>query len=277
MKSTTAAFIVAIMLTLMGAVARADLLLTAAPLFDKKTSEALYQPLAEAMSEVLEQKVIYEHPDDWLQYAKVMRTGRYDLIFDQAHFAAWRLMPQNIFHETVARLPGENRYLVLTKAEDPAFGISDLLSREICALPSPSLSTMVVLSQFNNPVRQPVMVEAQGRFEDVFKKFKRGECEAAVVSQRYYEEEIVSTEDQELTKVLYTSNPIPNLVLTITKKHPSYVRQDLMTALTDELSPKGSDKIFETFTNGEASRYIEVESGELDPLKNMLQGVLWGW
>lgn len=276
MKQIIAAVLVAASV-LATTVAKADLLLTAAPLLDKQSSEAMYQPFAEVLSDILGQKVVYEHPSDWLQYARVMRTGRYDLILDQAHFAAWRLMPQNIFHETVVRLPGETRYLVLTKAESAAFGIGDLLSREICALPSPSLSTMVVLSRFHNPVRQPVMIEAQGRFDDVFKKFKRGECDAAVVSQRYHEESIIGTAEQEATKVLYTSNPIPNLVLTITKKHPSALRQELIAALTDEQSPKGSEAIFKTFTTGDVNRYIKVDDNELDPLKSMLQGVLWGW
>ncbi|MGM0564850.1 MAG: phosphate/phosphite/phosphonate ABC transporter substrate-binding protein [Pseudomonadota bacterium] len=256
---------------------QAQLLLTAAPLFDRQASEDLYQPFANALGEVVDQEVIYEHPDDWLQYAKLMRTGRYDLIFDQAHFAAWRMLPQNLFHEAVARLPGENRYVVVAPSDSPALGLADLLSRQICAQPSPSLSTMVVLSQFTNPVRQPVMVESQGRFADVFEKFKGGECDAAVLSQYFYESEVVNSNDQQEIKLLWTSNPIPNLVLTITKKHPASLRQELEKALTDEMSPKGSDEIFTTFAPQEEKRYIPVKTGELESLENMLQGVLWGW
>lgn len=256
--------------------AQADLLLTAAPLFDEQKSKELYEPFAEAMSEILGEKVSYEYPKDWLVYAREMRTGRYDLIFDQAHFASWRLLPQNIFHTTVVRLPGYEKYVVLAKAEDPSFGIADYLGRKICAMPSPALSTMVVLSRFTNPVRQPIMVEAQGGFAEAYQMLLKGQCEAAVVSLDFYEQSIVAEGQSELLKVVFTSNPIPNQVMTITKKHPKDVREKLIEALTDELSPKGADKLFTTFAPGE-TRFVRVTEQDLKPYDGMLQGVLWGW
>jgi len=95
-----------------------------------------------------------------LNYQKHMRAGKYDIVFDGAHFVSWREVHLN--HEPLVKLPTPCQIVLntskeKTKLKKPA----DLIGRRICGLGPPNLVTMFTLSQFPYPARQPILVSVR--------------------------------------------------------------------------------------------------------------------
>ncbi|KPJ93231.1 MAG: hypothetical protein AMJ53_07800, partial [Gammaproteobacteria bacterium SG8_11] len=68
---------------------KADLILSAPPRELPEAGLKLYGPLASHLSELLGEKVIYQHPNNWLEYQRDLRRGVYDIVFDGPHFVSW--------------------------------------------------------------------------------------------------------------------------------------------------------------------------------------------
>ncbi|MDH5777459.1 MAG: phosphate/phosphite/phosphonate ABC transporter substrate-binding protein, partial [Gammaproteobacteria bacterium] len=65
--------------------------MTAPPRESKEAGNKLYTPLANHLSKLLNAKVVYQHPGNWLNYQRDMREDKYDIVFDGPHFISWRL------------------------------------------------------------------------------------------------------------------------------------------------------------------------------------------
>ncbi|MFV2059020.1 MAG: PhnD/SsuA/transferrin family substrate-binding protein, partial [Thiohalomonadales bacterium] len=122
-------------------IACAEIVLTAPPRETESAGKKDYEPIAQQLSELLGERVVYRHPDNWTDYAKDMRSGKYDIVFDGPHFAAWRIA--NVGHIPLARLSGYLQFYVIAYKDDNELTeMKDLLAKSFCGLASPNLGTM---------------------------------------------------------------------------------------------------------------------------------------
>lgn len=66
----------------------AELILTAPPREKASVGETLYGPLAQHLSSLLGEPVVYKHPNNWLEYQRDVRKDVYDIVFDGPHFVS---------------------------------------------------------------------------------------------------------------------------------------------------------------------------------------------
>lgn len=253
--------------------ALADLTFSAPPRESPEKGVKMYAPIARHLSEILGEKVTYEHPGGWFKYSANMRNKKYDIVFDGPHFAAWRI--KNIGHSAVAKLPGSLGFMILAKADDDNINnVRDLARFKICGLASPNLGTVTVYSLYDNPVVQPEVFEVKGGFKGVFKAFKQGKCRAAVVRDNIYKK--LKDNEKKQIKVVYKSRPLPNQTVTVSNQVGPGKRDLIAYSFTTPDGIKPAEKLFGRFSK-KAKYFIPSKQGEYKDLENLLTGVIWGW
>ncbi len=139
----------------------------------------VYGPVAEYLSRATGKHITYRHPGNWLSYQNDMQRGVYDLVFDGPHFLAWRMARTG--HEPLVKLPGKLAFVAAIRNDnDNIKQLSDLGGRTVCGLAPPNLATLTLYAQFDNPVRQPLIVETKS-FKVAYREMLKGKLCAAVV------------------------------------------------------------------------------------------------
>lgn len=249
----------------------ADLVLTSPPRENAARGEELYGPLARLLTTQLGQKVVYEHPRNWIEYTAKMRKNSYDIIFDGPHFAAWRI--KNLEHMPIAKLPGELSFVLVVNSSDKGLdSMRNLIMTSTCGMASPNLATMVVLNQFNNPIIQPDIYEVAS-FKEGYDAFKAGKCKAAVFQTQFINK--LSPEEKSQVKVLFSSNRYPDQTITASKRITDPQRAELIALLTTSEGLPATQEILKAYTK-QAKRFDPATAQEYVGLENMLEE-MWGW
>ena len=177
----------------------------------RETAQAgaeMYGPIAEYLSAATGKKVVYRQPANWIAYQTEMRKGDYDLVFDGPHFNAWRA--SNLRHNILTKAPGEHSFVVVVKKDNDKFReLKQLNGRRICGMSPPNLGTLTVLNEFNNPARQPVIVNTEG-WDTIYSGMQAGQCVAAILTER----NLAKLDPQgAVTRVIFKAKTFPNQAL----------------------------------------------------------------
>ena len=255
--------------------ASADLIMSAPPRETPEMGQKLYAPIADHISKITGQKVIYKHPKSWLNYQKQMRENHYDVVFDGPHFMSWRMNHSK--HTPIAKLPGQLRFVIITHADESRINhVDDLIGKKICGLAPPNLATLVVYSKYPNPVRQPNFIAIKGGFKKVFLALKSRQCDAAVFRDSFYQNKI-SQQDRALTKTIFTSKPLPNQGITVHKSRISAEqRQQLVQSLLSDSGKKATRPLLNRFAKN-ADSLLPTKSEEYSGHNSFIEGVIFGW
>jgi len=190
-----------------------------------------YGPIAKHLSKILQRKIEYRHPGNWLSYSANMRKGKYDLVFDGPHFVSWRINRLN--HTPVIKIPGRFIFRFVTRKENKELRkVDDLVGKRVCGHAPPNQSTLRLYSQLDNPVRQPILIQEKG-WRNIYKSMLRGKCVAAILPNKIYKKVDPKTEQ---SKVLFTSNPVPGQAITVSSK---FTRVEVVTIRETLLSEEG--------------------------------------
>lgn len=253
--------------------AQTKLILSAPPRETYQAGQEQYGLIAEGLSKVLGMEVVYEHPDNWTQYATKMRAGTYDIVFDGPHFAAWRM--KHVNHVPVARLPDTLKFLILARADDNQIkSLRDLIGKHICGLASPNLGTVAVFSLYDNPVIQPEIKVIKGGMGNVVQAFFRGECRAAVVRDKVYLS--LPPEKRDLVMIIDKSEDMPNQTITVSTKISIYNRDKIQKYLTSSEGAKAAEKLLSVYSRNNKI-FIPVNINEYENLEKLIEGVVYGW
>lgn len=177
----------ALLLAIAAGAARADLILGTQPRGPYEKFGPPFEQVAEYLSKELGEKVVYQHSREWISYAKDMREDKYDIVFDEAHFVAWRIA--NKKHTLVAAAVPEasEKHAVIVKRTDAKlFHVGQLAGRTVCGMASPNLATLSLLTEFPNPIRVPLMITV-GNYDAAYRGVAEGKCVAAVLSDLAFE------------------------------------------------------------------------------------------
>lgn len=249
------------------------LIFSAPPRETLQAGEEQYGGIARELSNLLGMEVGYEHPDNWTQYSSQVRAGKYDIVFDGPHFAAWRM--KHINHAPVAVLPGKLKFYIVAHADNHQINTTrDLIGQPICGLPSPNLGTIAVFALFDNPVLQPEIKTIKGGMMNVVKAFFNNECPAAVMRDKVYLG--LPKEKQKLVKIIGESDDMPNQTLTVSAKVSVYNRDRIQKFLTSGDGAKTADKLLGIYSRN-AKMFLPAKAIEYENLEGLIEGVVFGW
>jgi ABC-type phosphate/phosphonate transport system substrate-binding protein len=261
-------------LSIFAATAQAEYVLSAPPRETPAQGQRMYGRLAEFLTGVLGKPVVYEHPGDWNTYARNMREGRYDILFDAPHFAAWRLEKQGA--QPLVKLPGVINFVLVTHvAETGLNGPADLVGRQVCLLPSPSLGAVSAYAMYPNPVQQPEFVAMNGSWVDVADAVARGDCKAGVVRKNDYQN-LISAETRGVIKVVGETRELTNQGITVSDRVPTVDRDEMLIALTGPAGLAAAEMLVKRFSAANPTLEPAALTDYLD--HNLLtENMIFGW
>ncbi|MFP5349369.1 MAG: phosphate/phosphite/phosphonate ABC transporter substrate-binding protein [Gammaproteobacteria bacterium] len=206
-----------------------DLIFSAPPRGAYAEEVAIYQPIVEYLSRVTGQKFRYQYSDNWLTYSKDMTSGAYDLVFDGPAFNGWRMTRMQ--HTPLIKLPEEFVFVVVTRKDNTQVTeLKQLAGRKICAHAPPNLGTLTMLSQFDNPARQPSILETKG-WDAAYRAVAEGKCAGTVLPQQSL---VKNDKDKNQMRVIYKHRPMPNQAFSAGPRISPAMQQKIKAALMSE-------------------------------------------
>jgi ABC-type phosphate/phosphonate transport system substrate-binding protein len=186
------------------------LVLAAPPRDNAEEGVKRFGPFADYLSKVLGRKVVYSNPSTWGGYQSDMQRGVYDLVFDGPHFVSWRIAKTR--HNVLVKLPGEPLLVVafVRQKNSRTRELKQLAGQTVCAHAPPNLGTLMLLSLFDNPSRQPSIVVKEG-FGNIYQGVIDGKCVAGIVPKKNL---LKKDKDSSQTRVIYEHAPFPEQALT---------------------------------------------------------------
>jgi ABC-type phosphate/phosphonate transport system substrate-binding protein len=252
----------------------ADIVLTAPPRESAEAGAKLYEPLAKSLSQLLGEKVVYQHPGDWHNYQRQLQNDQYDIVFDGPHFAAWRMT--SLKATPLVRLPGNLRFVLVTgSADNKVTRVNDLIGKKVCTLPSPNLGALTLYSMYPNPVIQPDFVPVKGGFKQVTKKLLAGECRGAIMRSSFYYKKL-PTKTRDKFKVLQESRPIINQGITVSHRVNWTARKKMLQALTTQSGNNAIRPILDRFAH-KANAFVPARQAEYVGKNLLHDNMVYGW
>ena len=204
-----------------------QLVFSAAPYETPEVGRQIYQPIAEYLSAVIGQPVVYKHPGTWGVYLSEMRQGSYDLIFDGPHFSSWRA--RTMQYNVLAKIPGNYQFLIAVRKQNKNIhDIKQLAGQTLCGHHADDPGMQMLLAEFDNPARQPVLIPTR-TWQQSYENLIRGNCTGAMLPSKSFDQYDSERKD---ARVIYESGPIPNEALSagprITPEQQDKIRGALM-------------------------------------------------
>jgi ABC-type phosphate/phosphonate transport system substrate-binding protein len=215
--------------------AGAELVLAAPPRDTGGAETDVYQPIADYLSAKLKKTVVYRHTNNWITYQNDMRAGKYDIVFDGPHFAAWRQV--QLGHEPLVRLQGQLGFVVVVRhSEDRFTSVKQLAGRPVCGFAPPNFVTLQMYALFDNPLRQPLLVDVTN-FQDAYQGVLNGRCVGAAIRDSAYKK---LEGEKQATKVLAQGKVNVNQTFTAGPRLSAAERNLIAEAL---LSPEARSRL----------------------------------
>ncbi|MGD8514877.1 MAG: PhnD/SsuA/transferrin family substrate-binding protein [Granulosicoccaceae bacterium] len=247
------------------------IIFTTAPTQSVEQTEKLYGPLGDYLSKATGKEVKLVPARNFLEYTSKMRKGEYDIIFDGPHFVGWRM--KKLGDTPVARLPGELVFVAIVKDGGPITDMKQLIGKKVCAVNSPNLATLSVLDQFDNPVRQPVLVSSPS-FKDAVSCLQTGKGVAAIIPTKFWGKWSKKGKTKGL-RVLYSTGkqPLPPRTFTVSKRVDAATRDKIAEALVNSEGKDGPKPVLERFRS---KSFVTARNREYKGLEKLLRSV-WGF
>ncbi|MGE5241764.1 MAG: phosphate/phosphite/phosphonate ABC transporter substrate-binding protein [Bacteroidota bacterium] len=204
---------------------RETLVFTAPPRETPEQAQEIYQPIADYLSKVIGKKIVYQYPGTWGAYRAEMLKGGFDLIFDGPHFNSYRM--DKLHHNILVKIPERHEFAVIVRKEQKFSSLSQMAGYTFCAHAPPNLGTLVLLSQFDNPARQPVIINTNG-WETIYESVVSGKCVGGVLpvaSLKQYDHNGV-------TRMIYKTQELPNRAFSAGPRIPPQDQARIAAALT---------------------------------------------
>jgi len=215
---------------------------SAPPRESAQAAAEIYGPIAAYLSAVTGKKVVYRQPANWIEYQADMRKGDYDLVFDGPHFNAWRAA--NLQHNILVKAPGEHNFVVVVqKNNDKIRDLKQLAGRGICGMSPPSLGTLTVLNEFDNPMRQPLIVSTDS-WSNIYSSMQAGRCTAAILPVR----NLAKFDPQgTATRVVFKAKAYPNQAFSASPRIAPEDQTKIARALSSPEARTATSKLREAY------------------------------
>lgn len=243
----------------------AEFVFSAPPRGTYAEEAAIYQPIVEYLSRVTNHKFRYQYSDNWLSYSRDMTNGNYDLVFDGPAFNGWRM--EKMSHTPLIKLPEDFVFVVIARKDNHQVSeLKQLAGRKVCVHAPPNLGTLTLLSQFDNPARQPSIVEIKG-WDVAYQSVADGKCAGTVLPIKNLEKN-----DKGVVKVLYKHKPLPNQALSAGPRIPAQMQARIKHALLSEEGRAVTAKLRAAYAGKD---FVAASAGEYAGLGTLLKDSLY--
>lgn len=247
-----------------------ELALSAPPREDAAEAERIYGPVAEYLSKVLDKKVVYKNPGNWGVYQGLMQKGVYDIVFDGPHFNSWRV--DNAQHNVLVKVPGEHVFLVLVKKDNERVReLKQIVGRTLCGHAPPNLGTLTVLNEFENPARQPIIINIEG-WKEIYQAMLKGKCLAAVIPLKAFEK--FEKESGRQSKIIYRGASMPDNAISAGPRLSASEQAKLTQALLSPEGEKATARLREKYAGNKP--FLTSSNKEFSGLSSYLKNE-WGY
>ena len=243
------------------------LVFTAPP---RETPEAgidIYQPVAEYLSKAIGKKIVYKHPGTWGVYRTEMLKGGYDIVFDGPHFNSYRM--ENLNHNILVKIPERHEFTVIVRKDQKITGLQQMAGRTFCAHAPPNLGTLVLLSQFDNPSRQPSIVNAKG-WSEVYEGVVSGKCAGGILPAL----NLKKLDHAGLTKVVFKTEAMPNQAFSAGPRVSMEDQTRIAQALVSPTAAMATAKLRDAYKVGDS--FAPASNQEYKGLASYLKNE-WGY
>lgn len=241
------------------------LIFTAAPRESVLDGQKIYGPVVEYLSKTLGRKVVYRHPGTWGAYRSEMLKGNYDIVFDGPHFNSYRA--EKLGHNILVKLPGRHEFAIIVRKNEKFNAVSQMGGRTFCTHAPPNLGALVLLSQFDNPARQPSIIPVDG-WNKIYEGVAAGRCAGGILPIA----NLKKLDTKENMRIVYKTTAMPNQAFSAGPRLSREEQAKLAAALTDAAGAAATDKLraafkaeqFMTTTNAEyvgIAQYLRSEWG----------------
>jgi ABC-type phosphate/phosphonate transport system substrate-binding protein len=245
------------------------LVLSAPPRDTPEDGIRRFGPVADYLSKALGRKVVYRHPGSWGVYQGAMQRGAYDLVFDGPHFNGWRL--EKLGHHVLVKLPGDFPQAVVVRSDESQITqLKQLAGRMVCAHAPPNLGTLVMLNEFDNPARQPVIRVTDG-YNRIYQALLDGKCTAAVLPAGHVKK---SDKDSRHTRIIFQGSSMPNQAFSAGPRLSAEEREKITQALLAPEAENALAKFREAYSLGK--QLVRAQDQEYANLGQYLKDQ-WGY
>jgi len=247
-----------------------ELILSAPPREEGNDAEIIYGPVAEYLSTVLGKKVVFKHPGNWGVYQGLMQKGAYDIVFDGPHFNSWRI--ERVQHNVLVKVQGDNVFVVVVKKDnDKIRELKQLAGRTICAHAPPNLGTLTALNEFENPSRQPIIVNIDG-WKEIYQGMLANKCVAAAMPLKALEKFEKDTGRQ--TKIVFRGATLPDNAFSAGPRLSMQDQEKITRALLSPEGEKATAKLREKYAGNKS--FTAANNKEFAGLSTYLKNE-WGY
>lgn len=247
---------------------RSTLVFSAPPRESCAREDEVYQPLVEHLSKIVGKPVVSRCADNWLTYSKNMVSGVYDIVFDGPAFNGWRV--DRLQHVPIVKLPEDFVFVVIAKADnDKVKETKDLAGRLVCAYAPPNLGTLTLLSQFDNPARQPAIVEIKG-WDNAMKALAENKCAGTIVPFKNLAK--FDAGEQNMFKVLYRHAAMPNQAISVGPRIPAEMHAKILEGLMSEEGRNATAKLRAVYAG---ANFVQANAQEYAGLGQLLKNDLY--
>lgn len=247
-----------------------ELVMSAAPREDEDTARAIYGPVAEHLSKALGRPVVFRHAGNWGVYQGLMQKGAYDIVFDGPHFNSWRA--ERTQHNVLVKVPGDHVFVVLVRKDnDKIKELRQLAGRTMCAHAPPNLGTLTALNEFDNPSRQPIIVNIDG-WKNIYDGMLAGKCVAAVIPLKALEKFEAGTGRE--ARIIFRGATMPDNALSAGPRLTPSDQEKLTRALLSPEGEKATALLREKYGNGKP--FVATTNRDFAGLSNYLRNE-WGY
>jgi ABC-type phosphate/phosphonate transport system substrate-binding protein len=202
--------------------AQTTLRLAIQPIQSEQRTKEAFQPMADYIHAVTGTPCeITTFPNFISYWSTTQKPGSYDLVLDAAHFTDYRIVNQDF--TPIVKQPGEVSFSLIVGEDSLVFDAEELVGKKIATLGAPSIGAVRLGEIFDNPVRQPLIIEVDNS-TSALDMLIAGEVDAAmlptpIVSQRMSGEGGVN--------VVMTTESMPSVALSVSPDVPEELRNKL--------------------------------------------------
>ena len=199
--------------------------LQAHPVFTAEQSAAVFQPLADYLSESTGYRFELQTPRDFHRHwLDIRRGGLPDLVVEDAHLIALRM--NRYGYEPLVRAEQPATFSLMTTLPGTDLKLADFIARPVTTLPAPSLGHLVLASWYPNPMQQPRIQSTARSWLDAVESVFSMEADAAIVPHNLVSRYVNMTE-------VVVSTEFPHLSVAASPRLDKEVREAVRRALLE--------------------------------------------
>jgi ABC-type phosphate/phosphonate transport system substrate-binding protein len=210
------------------------------PFMSEERTRASFQPLADYFQELTGKKVeIVTYPNFISYWSETQKTGKYDIALDTAHFIDYRNKGKDF--TVLAKQPGTVSISLIVSEDALVFEAEELIGKKIATLGPPSIAAVRIDEIFDNPVRQPSVIEVNNTGQ-AMAMLLSGKVDAAMIPTPMVSNQMAGDGG---VAVVLTTDTIPGMAISVSPAVSADVREKILKGLIGADKSESGKKMLE--------------------------------